>query len=79
MAGKEYIEVVNRYGTKHLARMPSWPSSYNLKDRQFSLCMGTSSWTVESWAETPDHPLLTQEQIEALEMNCDMCNRLASL
>jgi hypothetical protein len=75
----KYIEVVTRYGSKHLAHNPTWPSTYNMKGRHFTLCMGTSSWTVESWEEEPDHPLLTIEEIRALEMNCETCKKLAIL
>jgi hypothetical protein len=71
----EFIEVVTRYGKKHLAR------GFDPSDtgRFFTLCMGTSSWTVASWENMPDHPLLTIEEIRALEMNCESCKKLSTL
>lgn len=69
--GVEYVEVVTRYGGhKHLAVM----SAFGLP-RHHTLCMGTSSWTLRSWRETPDHPLLTLAEIEALPA-CPRCAEL---
>jgi hypothetical protein len=67
----ETIEVVTRYGTMHLAKA----RSYAHLDRFYTLCSGTSSWTVEAWENYPDHPLLTIEQIKQLEMKCVRCEQ----
>lgn len=69
----EYVEVVTRYGGhKHLALA----SVFGL-ERHRTLCRNTSSWTLASWRKTPDHPLLTTEQIEALPA-CPQCTSLHS-
>jgi hypothetical protein len=67
----ETIEVVTRYGTMHLAK----DRAYAHLDRFYTLCSGTSAWTVESWEEIQDHPLLTIEQIKQLEMKCVRCEQ----
>lgn len=72
------VEVVTRYGAMHLAKRPVWFSSYAQKDRHFTLCMGTSSWTIEGWEGVP-HPLLSHDEIVALEMNCEACKRIRGL
>lgn len=67
----EYVEVVTRYGGhKHLAVA----SVFGLPRHQ-TLCMGTSSWTLDSWRKTPDHPHLTTEEIDALPA-CPRCTEL---
>lgn len=64
----EYVEVVTRYGGhKHLAVA----SMFGLV-RHRTLCLGTSSWTLDDWRKNPDHPLLTLDQIEALPA-CPAC------
>lgn len=67
------VEVVTRYGKKHLARGNKFIDA----GRYFTLCMGTSAWSVGSWEDYPDHPLLTIEQIRNLEMDCEKCKMLA--
>lgn len=65
----EYVEVVTRYGGhKHLAVT----HVFGGLERHKTLCMWTSSWTLESWTKTPDHPLLTTEEIYALPA-CEHC------
>jgi hypothetical protein len=71
----ETVNVVTRYGTMHLARRPSWDSPYNMRQRHYTLCSGTSAWTVESWEDHPDHPLLSIDQIRQLEMKCLRCEQ----
>ena len=66
----DYVHVVTRYGGhKHLAE----PSRYD--KRHFTLCMGTSSWTVPEWRRLPDHPLLTIDEIYALPL-CPKCDEM---
>lgn len=69
------VVVVTRYGGhRHLADS-GLPSSA----RHFTLCHGTSSWTLESWAHTPDHPLgLTVEAMRALPL-CERCRERAPM
>lgn len=65
------VEVVTRYGGfRHLAQKSS---IWDLQQRHFTLCMGTSSWTIEEWAKNPDHPLdLTAEDMKRLPL-CPRC------
>ena len=68
----EYVEVVTRYGGhKHLALA----STFTL-ERHRTLCMGTSSWTLQSWQDTPDHPTLSTVEIFDLPA-CPRCIELA--
>lgn len=65
-----FVRTVTRYGGhKHLARDEGNPFA-----RHFTVCAGTSSWTIQSWERRPDHPLLTIEQIKLLS-HCPHCTR----
>ena len=70
VGGIEVVEVVTRYGAKHLAIKGRYDTSL---DRYFTACMGTSSWTIESWAANPDHPLgITADEMVGLPL-CEVC------
>lgn len=67
-----WVEVVTRYGgRRHLARRRI--GDLVIRDRWHTVCRGTSAWTLESWAKTPDHPLgLTVDDMAALPA-CEAC------
>lgn len=70
-----YATVVTRYGGhRHAARIDLFT---RLTGRLFTECMGTSSWTIESWESTPDdHPLgLTPDEMRRLP-ECDNCRAI---
>jgi hypothetical protein len=73
VGGIEVVEVVTRYGAKHLAIKNRFDDTMS---RYFTACMGTSSWTIESWAANPDHPLgLTADEMVGL----DLCSRCVAI
>jgi hypothetical protein len=70
---EDLVEVVTRYGGfRHLARLAPWPNT-----RHFTLCRGTSAWTLEEWRSLPDHPLgLTADQMAELPI-CVRCEAMS--
>lgn len=74
MIEPQFVEVVTRYGgRRHLALAQGQLAAAGDAGRQRTLCMGTSSWTIASWAGEPDHPLgLTAEQMQRLPL-CEGC------
>ena len=76
---RSYAIVVTRYGAKHWADSTWFPGTNNPLDRHYTLCMGTSSWTIESWRRTPDHPLgLTADDMEKLPI-CTRCEEMKAI
>lgn len=64
------VEVVTRYGHKHLAIKNRFDDPMS---RYFTACSGTSSWTIESWCANPDHPLgITADEMVGLPL-CERC------
>lgn len=47
-------------------------------DRHYTLCLGTSAWTLASWARVNDHPTLTFGMIQTLP-ECPKCLVLAGM
>lgn len=69
----DIVIVVTRYGGhRHLAE-----AGRQQDDGRFTtLCRGTSSWTLNSWARHPDHPFLTSAQMQDLPI-CEKCMSIA--
>lgn len=69
------VEVVTRYGgRRHRAESGILAL---VTGHLFTLCRGTSAWTIESWEAVPDHPSLSPAQMRNLP-ECEECVRVAA-
>lgn len=74
-----HVEVYTRYGGRHLASTHRDKSRYDALGRHFTLCYGTSSWTLESWDadEADPHPLGKNFKRDDQEL-CRTCIAIAT-
>ena len=70
------VEVITRYGgRRHLAEEALGLARPTR--RLFTMCLGTSAWTIDSWVAIPDHPTLTPAEMAELPL-CEQCKAHAA-